>query len=76
MSTTARYIVAGMTCGHCVSAVTDELTGLDGVQAVEVDLVAGGESMVAVTSARPLAEADVRGAVEEAGYELAAGRTP
>jgi copper chaperone len=66
--TTTTIRVAGMTCGHCVSAVTEELTGLDGVQQVSVDLVAGGTSTVSVTSAAPLDAAAVRAAVDEAGY--------
>jgi copper chaperone len=75
MTTTTRYTVTGMTCGHCVSAVTSELTALPGVTDVTVDLVQGGESTVTVTSDAPLAEQAVREAVDEAGYELAgAGR--
>jgi copper chaperone len=70
MSTTATYTVSGMTCGHCVSAVTSELTQLDGVTDVNVDLVAGGESQVTVTSAAPLEPAKVVEAVDEAGYEV------
>jgi copper chaperone len=70
MTTTATYTVSGMTCGHCVSAVTQELTRLDGVSGVDVDLVAGGESRVTVTSAAPLAQDTVRDAVDEAGYDL------
>jgi copper chaperone CopZ len=70
MSTTASYTVAGMTCGHCVSAVTEELTALPGVQDVHVDLVPGGDSTVTVTSDAALTEGAVRGAVDEAGYEL------
>lgn len=69
-TSTATYAVAGMTCEHCVAAVTEELTALDGVQDVRVDLVTGGESRVAVTSTSPLAEGSVRAAVQEAGYEL------
>lgn len=72
MSTTASYSVTGMTCGHCVTAVTDELTALPGVRDVEVDLVAGGTSTVRVVSEQPLPEETVREAVDEAGYELAA----
>jgi copper chaperone CopZ len=68
---TATYTVTGMTCGHCVAAVTEELRRLDGVSAVEVDLNAGGPSRVTVTSAAPLPEDAVRGAVDEAGYGLA-----
>lgn len=72
MSTTTTYSVAGMTCGHCTSAVTEELSKLVGVQEVKIDLVAGGTSAVHVTSESPLDEAAVREAVDEAGYELAA----
>ena len=72
MSTTATYSVAGMTCGHCTSAVTEEISKLVGVQEVKIDLVAGGTSAVHVTSESALDEAAVREAVDEAGYELAA----
>ncbi|NED96123.1 heavy-metal-associated domain-containing protein [Phytoactinopolyspora alkaliphila] len=66
MSTTT-YKVTGMTCGHCVSAVTEEVSKIDGVSAVKVDLSSGD---VEVTSAAPLNADDVRDAVDEAGYEL------
>ena len=66
-----QYLVAGMTCGHCVSAVTEELSAIDGVESVEVDLNAGGVSRVDVTSTRALAAADVEAAIAEAGYSLA-----
>ena len=59
-----------MTCGHCVSAVTEELTQLPGVTDVTIDLVAGGTSPVTVTSEQPLDDATVAAAVDEAGYEL------
>ena len=71
MSTTATYTVTGMTCGHCVSSVTEEIGKLPGVSEVAVDLVPEGASAVTVTSAAPLAEPAVREAVDEAGYELA-----
>ena len=61
------YTVNGMTCSHCVMSVTEEIAALDGVTDVAVDLPTGA---VAVTSDRPLDEAQVRAAVEEAGYEL------
>ena len=70
MSTTTTLRVTGMTCGHCVSAVTSELTALDGVEEVGVDLVKGGTSTVTVTSAAPLDDDAVGAAVDEAGYEL------
>jgi copper chaperone CopZ len=68
MSVTNTYEVTGMTCGHCVSAVTAELTQLPGVREVSVDLATGG---VTVTSDAPLPIDEVRTAVDEAGYELA-----
>ena len=70
MSTTTTYTVSGMTCDHCVAAVTEEVSKLDGVSRVDVDLVAGGESAVTVSSDSPLPEGDVRDAVDEAGYDL------
>jgi copper chaperone CopZ len=70
MPVTARYTVSGMTCGHCVSAVTEELTALPGVSSVTIDLVAGGSSTAVVTSESPLTDEQVRAAVDEAGYEL------
>jgi copper chaperone CopZ len=68
MSVTSTYTVTGMTCEHCVNAVTDELSGLGGVRDVRIDL---GTGAVTVTSDTPLAEDAVRAAVDEAGYELA-----
>ena len=61
------YTVAGMTCGHCVRSVTEEVGALEGVTDIAVDLPTGA---LAVTSDCPLDEAQVRGAVEEAGYAL------
>ncbi len=63
------YTVTGMTCEHCVASVTEEITGIDGVTAVAVDLPTGA---VTVTSTAPLDDAQVRAAVEEAGYGVAA----
>ncbi len=71
MSTTMTLPVVGMTCGHCVQAVTQELTALDGVQDVAVELVPGGATLVTVTSAAPLDDAAVRAAIDEAGYDIA-----
>jgi copper chaperone len=65
---TATYTVVGMTCGHCVSSVTEEVSQVPGVTAVDVDLASGG---LTVTSDAPVDEAAVRAAVEEAGYEVA-----
>ena len=68
MAVTNTYSVTGMTCSHCVQAVTGELTSLPGVEDVQVDLVSGA---VTVTSNQPLTDDEVRAAVDEAGYELA-----
>ena len=67
MSVTTTWNVTGMTCGHCVASVTEELLEVDGIEAVEVDLPTG---LVTVTSAGPLERADVAAAVDEAGYAL------
>jgi copper chaperone CopZ len=70
---TQTFAVTGMTCGHCVSAVTSEIREIDGVSEVSVDLVAGGTSAVTVASDAPVSEADVAAALDEAGdYRLAA----
>jgi copper chaperone len=66
MSTTS-YKVTGMSCEHCVNAVTSELRGLDGVSAVAVELVPNGVSLVTVSSAQPLADDAVSAALDEAG---------
>ncbi len=65
---TATYTVTGMTCQHCVSAVTEEVSGLPGVTGVQIDLPSGG---LTVTSDGPVDDGAVRAAVEEAGYEVA-----
>jgi copper chaperone CopZ len=72
--TTETYRVTGMTCSHCVAAVTEELTAIDGVSAVTIDLVAGGTSAVTVQSGAPLDPTAVAEAVDEAGYALAGPR--
>lgn len=69
MQTTVN--VSGMTCQHCVLSVTEELTELDGVESVDVDLVAGGTSPVVVTSSRELSDEEIAEAVAEAGYSIA-----
>ena len=63
------YTVTGMTCGHCVASVTEEITELAGVTGVEVDLPTGA---MTVTSAEPIDDAQIRAAVEEAGFHLVA----
>lgn len=68
---TTTYTVVGMTCGHCVNAVSSEMTKLGGVTDVQVDLASGA---VTVTSTDALARDDVVAAVDEAGFELSANR--
>ena len=65
MTTTATYTVAGMTCGHCVASVKEEVGNVAGVESVDVQLEGG---RLTVTGDVP-AEA-VKAAVEEAGYEV------
>jgi copper chaperone CopZ len=65
---TKTYLVEGMTCDHCVKAVTKELQALPGVTDVAVDLVKDGNSSVAVTAAGPLGDEAVKAAIDEAGY--------
>ena len=69
--TTETYRVTGMTCEHCVAAVTEELTALGGITAVTVDLSPGGTSDVTVDSREPVDRDDVVRAVDQAGYALA-----
>ena len=66
------HTVTGMACGHCATFVTEELERVDGVTSVDVDVAA---DRVTVTSDRELATAEVRAAVEEAGYELTPPRS-
>lgn len=67
---TSTYSVRGMTCGHCASSVTSEVQRIDGVTAVEVDVLLG---RVTVTADGSVTDAAVAAAVEEAGYEVVVG---
>ena len=62
--------IDGMTCGHCVSSVTEELSEIPGVSGVEVSLVAGGTSTATVTTTSPVEGSALEAAVSEAGYTL------
>ncbi len=68
MSQTATFTVSGMTCGHCVASVTEEVQEIAGVETVNVELATGA---LTITSADPVDQAAVKAAVEEAGYQLA-----
>ena len=67
-SHSATYTVAGMTCAHCVASVTEEVSAIDGVTGVAVDLAA---RTVVITSGRELSTTEVTTAITEAGYQLA-----
>jgi copper chaperone len=66
---TTSYAVNGMSCGHCVNSVTEEVSAIPGVRSVEVDLAA---KTVTVEWADTADDAAVHAAVDEAGYEIAA----
>ena len=68
---TQTFSVMGMTCDHCIAAVTQEVSQVPGVREVTIDLVPGAVSTVTVTSDLPVSEDDIRAAVDEAGYDLA-----
>jgi copper chaperone len=70
--TTTTYDVTGLTCEHCVRAVTSELSDLPGVQDVRVELVPGGASQVTVISGEPLPGTALAAALDEAGGYLLA----
>ena len=61
------FSVTGMSCDHCRRAVTQEISAVDGVESVDVDLASG---TVTVSTARPVDRADIAAAVDEAGYAL------
>ncbi len=65
--TISEYIVTGMVCQHCVSAVTEEVGAVEGVSDVHVDLATG---RLSVTSDVVLDDAAVHAAINEAGYEI------
>lgn len=67
MSTTSTWTVTGMTCGHCATSVTEEITEIPGVEDVDVTVETGA---VVVTSAEPISREAIDAAVTEAGYQL------
>ncbi|MET1156566.1 cation transporter [Arthrobacter sp.] len=70
LAATAEYRVAGMTCGHCSSSITQAHSALDGVRDVQIALAPGCISTVSLAASLPLDEGAARSAVTEAGYEL------
>ena len=69
MTVTQHYVVSGMTCQHCVSSVTEEVSAVVGVTDVAVDLASG---QLTVTSDAEVAFEEIEAAVDEAGYTVAA----
>lgn len=67
---TQDVMVDGMTCSHCVASVTEELTAIEGVDTVAIDLNAGGASRVTIHSRSDIDGDAIAAAVEEAGYAL------
>ncbi len=72
---TQTVAVQGMTCGHCVKAVTEEVSAIPGVTDVAVDLVNGGTSTVTITAAEPVSDDAIAAAIDEAGYTIAPPRS-
>ena len=70
MSTQIFY-VSGMTCGHCVQAVTEEVQKINGVTSVDVVLNTDGASQVTISADVDLSDSDIAAAIDEAGYEIA-----
>ena len=71
---TQTFPITGLTCGHCVGAISSELSVLAGVTDVKIDLVTGGTSTLTVTADQALTDDEVAVALDEAGdYELASG---
>lgn len=72
---TSTYQLTGLTCGHCVNAVTEEVSAIDGVSAVEIDLVAGGTSTLSVTAEGEVSADALAAAIDEAGDYTLVGAT-
>ena len=64
---TQTIFVNGMTCGHCINSVTEELSKINGVKKVEIDLASG---KVDIDSNEEISKVKIEEAIKEAGYEL------
>jgi copper chaperone CopZ len=62
------YLVSGMSCSHCISAVTEEVTKVTGVDGVEVDL----QSKLVQVHGTGVDRGAVVAAIDEAGYDAVA----
>jgi copper chaperone len=68
MSDTRTFTVPGIHCGHCAAAIKDEVSSVEGVDAIDVDL----DAKFVTTRGHALWDETLRGAIQEAGYEVAA----
>lgn len=68
---TVTYSVPGISCHHCVAAITSEVSGVAGVSSVAVSV--DDKTVTVIGDAEPAA---LEAAIEEAGYEIAAGPAP
>lgn len=66
---TATYTIVGMTCGHCVQSITEEVSAVPGVTDLDVELASGAPSVTSETGG--VDDDAIRSAVAEAGYEIA-----
>lgn len=71
MSKELKYGITGMTCGHCVQSVTEEVSALIGVSEVKIDLIKDGQSMMTLTTENGIDFTQVKEAVAEAGNYVA-----
>jgi len=67
MDQESKYGITGMTCGHCVQSVTEEVSALAGVNKVKIDLVKGGQSLMTLATENEIEFDQVKAAVTEAG---------
>jgi copper chaperone len=67
MSDTKTYSVPAIHCGHCAAAIKEEVSSVDGVDAVDVDL----DAKLVTIRGEALSDESLREAIEEAGYEAA-----
>lgn len=74
-SVSMDVLVEGMTCGHCVASVTEEISAIEGVEGIDVELNVGGASKVSIASSTPIDTDRIRAAVEGAGYALTGDRS-
>jgi copper chaperone len=68
MASTINYSVPDVSCAHCKQAIEGEVSQVQGVESVEVDL----DTKTVTVTGEPLDEAAIVGAIDEAGYEVAA----